>query len=125
MIRNSWTLANLCYITPNFNDHYLIQEILRASLNYASTNKEKVIANSLRALGYLLSNTDFNLLEKEILPQLNKSSIFLGKINPAIFYHSDKKVLSIDIIFRIISDSILDKSPKISWNACVTLGNII
>lgn len=80
-IRNSWALANLCCIQKDFADPYLIQETLRTSINYAYSNKEKVIANAIRALGYLLANCNIKFLKDEVLPTINKSQVFLNKVN--------------------------------------------
>ena len=62
-IRTSWTLANLSFIDKDqLEDEYLAQETLIISIIYALSNKEKVVSNGLRALGYYLKRSNFQIL---------------------------------------------------------------
>lgn len=73
-IRNSWTLANVCWIDRGYlEDEYLAQEMLIISIIYAASNKEKVTSNGLRALGYYLYRVEFSKLRDKILTNINKS----------------------------------------------------
>jgi len=68
MIKNSWVLANLC---ANFTHFELFsteenQKILLMSLGYCNSNKEKLISNGFRALGFYIKNNNDELLCKTI-----------------------------------------------------------
>mmetsp|Transcript_24234 Transcript_24234/g.18437 ORF Transcript_24234/g.18437 Transcript_24234/m.18437 type:complete len:260 (-) Transcript_24234:457-1236(-) len=126
-IRNSWLLANLCCILVtdggNFaEDQYLMQEVLRTAVNYAFNSKEKVIANALRALGYLLASIHYPSFAQHTLPTINSSQLYLSKLHPKALKESE---LTLSTIFQLVLGQLNNKNPKISWNACVALGKIL
>jgi len=51
--RNAWALANYCIKSQESIE--MKGELLRGTLVYLMTNKEKVVANAIRALGSLFS----------------------------------------------------------------------
>ena len=80
-IRNSWTLANISFIDRDqLEDEYLAQETLIISIMYATSNKEKVASNGLRALGYYLKRANFKVLKEKILVKINKSQQQLHRL---------------------------------------------
>jgi hypothetical protein len=66
MIKNSWVLANLCANLTKFNEFSLedIHDFLNMILVYCTSNKEKLISNGYRALGYFISNNSDDILDK-------------------------------------------------------------
>ncbi|CDW76050.1 heat repeat-containing protein 6-like [Stylonychia lemnae] len=99
-IRNSWALANVCCLNKHMTDEYLIREVLICSINYASSNKEKVSSNGIRALGYFLMNIDTQKLVNEVLPSLNKSQILLNRISNTTIIKIKNQNLDLEMILR-------------------------
>lgn len=117
-IRNSWTLANMSFVNKaSLLDEYLAQEILIISIQYALSNKEKVASNGLRSLGYYLSNINMVHLKTKLITQINKSQQMLHRI--------PLQTLSVDSLIGIILDNLDSKFPKLAWNSCVALANIL
>jgi len=110
-IRNSWALANTCSVIDDFG-LIPLNEIIKCCVNYCSFNKEKVVSNAIRALGYLtrkLSYERYKHLEIEITTKSGE------KKSGTIF----------NVIIENIIGLIMHKSPKVCWNACVALGNLL
>ena len=122
-IRNSWTHANLSFIHKALpsEDEYLAQESLIISVNYSLSSKEKVSSNGLRSLGYFLQQVDVKVLEQKTLATLRKSSQQLHRLSSAL----GPRPLTLDTLILIIQESLESKSPKIAWNSCVALANIL
>jgi hypothetical protein len=122
-IRNSWTHANLSFIHKALpsDDEYLMQERLIISVNYSLSSKEKVSSNGLRALGYLLQQVDVQVLEQKTLATLRKSPQQLHRLSLSL----GPRPLTLDTLILIIQESLDSKSPKIAWNSCVALANIL
>jgi len=82
--------------------------------------KEKVASNGLRALGYYLNKAEFPILREKILSKINMSQQQLHRIQSLI-----KVPVTVDELATIILSNLDNKSPKIAWNACVALANIL
>jgi hypothetical protein len=109
MIKNSWVLANLCANQEACKSFGLEinQELLLMSLNYCFSNKEKIVSNGFRALGYFISNnTD------EVLCQL-----------PALKNHKSDQIVK--GLKEVYLRSFTHSSVKVCWNVCVSLSNIM
>ena len=69
LIKNSLVLANLCANLKNFDVFTMEQHqgILVLSLEYCNSNKEKIISNGYRALGYYISNNSDEILNATLV----------------------------------------------------------
>jgi len=98
--KNSWALANLAYCLENLSKLSRFNELTEIAFHYSKSTKEKVCSNGIRALGYILKKCD--LIDK----------LKIGKDN-------------LDNVLSVIVNKLSVKSPKISWNACVAIANIL
>ena len=96
-------------------------DLLRAIFNYTLSVKEKVVTNALRALGFLFSDLDFDFLIDEVVPYMNERVLNLmdRKLKPSGAF-SLERAIQIGLI-----DHLDNKSPKITWNACIAIGKIL
>jgi hypothetical protein len=109
MIKNSWVLANLCANQEACKIFGLEtnQELLLMSLNYCFSNKEKIVSNGFRALGYFISNNS-----DELLCQL-----------PTLKNHKSEQIVK--GLKNVYLRSFTTSSVKVCWNVCVSLSNIM
>lgn len=85
------------------------------------SNKEKVASNGLRSLGYYLQFIDIKKLQTKTLPSIKKSHQQMNRLSNSLGPRS----LSMDTLILIIQENLDNKSPKIAWNSCVALANIL
>lgn len=69
-------------------------------MTFARSERFKVAANALRSLGYFLEQVDI----------------------PSIF---DEESTMSGQIRQVVYSSLHNKSPKVSWNACIVIGKTI
>ena len=128
-LRNSWAIANICCTWDlDSLDTGLTAKLLSVSLKYSHSNKEKIISNSTRALGYVLSRWN-ELTLSRVLEKINGSQeLYLE----ALLDHKDfnkslpkDTMVTVDFILQLLLDKVNNTSPKISWNAWVSLGHLI
>ncbi len=98
--KNSWALANLSYCLEGLAKLERYPELGDCALIYARSLKEKVSSNGIRALGYILKKAE------------TKEHFFIGK-------------QPLDSVLQVVVSHLGVKSPKIAWNACVAIGNIL
>jgi len=98
-IKNSWALANLCYCLEDLAKLDKFAELAECALGYSQLSKEKICCNGIRALGYVLKKADFK-----------KSKVFKLPLNS---------------VLKVIISHLSAKTPKISWNSCVAIGNVL
>lgn len=126
--KNSWAVANICCSCDlNTIDNTLTAKILWMSFMYAESTKEKIISNSIRALGYILSRCS-EITLKEIFEIANTDDGVIKDMQSmckAQGIKNMKNSISIESVIEILLCRIQDSSPKISWNAWVSLGNIL
>jgi hypothetical protein len=86
---------------------------------YAESTKEKIISNSIRALGYILSRCS-EITLKEIFEIANTDDGVIKDMQSmckAQGIKNMKNSISIESVIEILLCRIQDSSPKISWNA--------
>lgn len=54
-------------------------DLLRVILNYACSNKEKIVTNALRALGFYLGGIEIAYLTSKVVPFINSTKDCLFK----------------------------------------------
>ncbi|CAI2371959.1 unnamed protein product [Moneuplotes crassus] len=102
-LRNGWSLGNLCEnINPGVMSPETKKILLELLVQYSDKKyKDKVIAHAVRGIGYVFANCDdFSVI-------------------------SENTVLDWKNLFSIIITNIENKSPKVSWNSCVVLREIM
>ena len=126
--KNSWAIANICCSWDlNTIDNILTSKLLWISFMYAESTKEKIISNSIRALGYILSRCSESTLH-EIFEIIQTDEIVIQSLESmwkAQGIKNMKNSMTIESVIEILLGRIQDSSPKISWNAWVSLGNIL
>lgn len=108
MIKNSWVLANLCANLNRFNE-FTIEEnhdFLNMILVYCTSNKEKLISNGYRALGYFISNNSDDILN-DMISDPSKGQDICNSLR--------------EVYLR----SFEAYSVKVCWNICVSFSNIL
>ena len=126
--KNSWAVANICWSWDlNSIDNILTAKLLWISFMYAESTKEKVISNSIRALGYILSRCNETTLQEIFETALTDETIIedLESMRKYQWINNMKSSITIESVIEILLDKMQDDSPKISWNAWVSLGNIL
>jgi hypothetical protein len=88
------------------------------------------VSNAIRSLGYLVLNVNYELLKKVLEENLNhmafSSSGGIYKLHQEFLQKCNEKIgITTGDVLKLIIENIENKSPKISWNACVSLGNIL
>lgn len=68
-------------------------------LSFASSDRFKVAANALRAIGFFFAQVH--------IPAALDSAEAAGKVRTVVF------------------NALKHKSPKVSWNACIVIGKVI
>ena len=126
-MRNSWIVANICWSWDlNQLENDLRAKLLAIAIMYNNSDKDKILSNSSRALGYIISKLNGPNLKK-VLQLVNKDESFRKWANFGLNLtdSSDMDLISLDIIISILIEKIQNIRPKIAWNSCVSLGNII
>ena len=127
--RNSWAVANVCcspLCLARLTQKQLAQVIQIAQV-YNESHKEKVIANAVRAFGYILSSPlvdiEAVLADSAFAPE--SSGLGVG-FRAALAGSSDKRYgPRVDELIELLIIHLGNKSAKITWNACVSLGNVV
>jgi hypothetical protein len=102
----------------------LAADLLRAILNYACSNKEKIVTNALRALGFYLSGIEISFLTTKVVPFVNSTKDCLYKFHKKLKTSSGQFCLD-QSVACVLLGNLNDKSPKVSWNACIVIAKIL
>ena len=102
--------------------------MLRASLNYCCSSKEKVVANALRALGYFLGEIDLGFFSEKVIPFINAQQLQGNQSSK----NWDPRLLTVHgklcmvAAFRtVLIMQLSNKSPKITWNAAIAISKVL
>jgi len=124
--RNSQALTHVaeCFLDQKDTNIQLAADLLRAILNYACSNKEKVVTNALRALGFYLGGIDLSFLTTKVIPFINSTKDCLFKFNKKHKLTNGLFALQ-EFIKNVLLKNLSDKSPKVSWNSCIVIAKIL
>lgn len=121
-IRNSWTISFICSLYPIEeiikNDAETLEVLINSCIKYAqyfASNKEKVAASSIRALGFIAQNLitlDYNQ-KKGNQPLIMETEAVRSYIK-----------MIVDVIITKLHTQ-KSSTPKVIWNLCVAISKII
>lgn len=95
---------------------------------FNKSTKDKILSNSSRALGYIVSKSTEDSLNG-MLELINQNQAYystaLNGLESLTTFMATSGEISLNTIIQVLVDKMSNSRPKIAWNSCVSLGNII
>jgi len=122
-VRASWSIANLCdslRISNLKENNELTMPILISCLNTFKDN-DKVLCNSVRALGNIANFSSRDLLQEKVYIGVNKRYMLHAEGTDNVEKSVEQTLLEM-LLFTL---DMKEASVKSKWNTCYALGNLI
>ncbi|KAL9648702.1 hypothetical protein ABK040_003640 [Willaertia magna] len=122
-IRASWSLANVCdslRVLPRNTSDDIVKSILIPIIS-SCTDNDKIVCNSVRALGNISNFASNDLLSSELFKAKPCYTFDLNYSN-TIPLKTVEKVLIETFLQTLSSDKM---SVKTKWNTCYAIGNLL